>query len=339
MYVSIYLSVYLSVCLKGRNSARLPPKVAGDRCKTRLFCEMFSIFELDSVTIDAILRDFKFWTWQHQKGSSSAKLPQFLNLTRTMQLCRAFLKKWNGACVQSWRPRPNTLWIGQMLSRIGQNAVLPRSPNMSAGDVSRTLPATWHACLQNHEFWNCYKTCTFGSLLTRCRSRCTSHGKPHPDLNKCSKTVSSSHFRPPNVLLARTAFIFPTNQVSLAFWLGNVLLASSRHDTTMACTLSTAHLPKVLRTCNAFCFLTCKSAPHHTCMQLFISHPARWLCTRRFSGPSGAAKHWKNTSSRTLLFFLLTPSLLTLSLSLCLSLLWLLSPLVLQLSISRKFDF
>ena len=60
MYVSIYLSVYLSVCLKGRNSARLPPKVAGDRCKTRLFCEMFSIFELDSVTIDAILLDFKF---------------------------------------------------------------------------------------------------------------------------------------------------------------------------------------------------------------------------------------------------------------------------------------
>ena len=58
-------------------------------------------------------------------------------------------------------------------------------------------------------------------------------------------------------------------------------------------------------------------------MQLFISHLASWLRTRRFSKPtfrpSGATNHWKNTVlrdfptfSRICIFFLLIFSLLTL---------------------------
>ena len=58
-------------------------------------------------------------------------------------------------------------------------------------------------------------------------------------------------------------------------------------------------------------------------MQLFISHLASWLRTRRFSEPtfrpSGAPNHWKNTVfrnfptfSRICIFFLLIFSLLTL---------------------------
>ena len=58
-------------------------------------------------------------------------------------------------------------------------------------------------------------------------------------------------------------------------------------------------------------------------MQLFISHLASWLRTRRFSEPtfrpSGATNHWKNTVfrdlptfSRICIFFLLIFSLLTL---------------------------
>ena len=67
---------------------------------------------------EAILRDFlSFWTWQHQKRSNSARLPQSLNLTtsKTKQFCetssafevgnikneailRDFLQKWIVEC-------------------------------------------------------------------------------------------------------------------------------------------------------------------------------------------------------------------------------------------------
>ena len=48
--------------------------------------------------------------------------------------------------------------------------------------------------------------------------------------------------------------------------------------------------------------LTSKCASCHKGVQLFISHLARWLHTRRFSEPtfrpSGATNHWKNTVIR-----------------------------------------
>ena len=57
----------------------------------------------------------------------------------------------------------------------------------------------------------------------------------------------------------------------------------------------------------------------HNGVQFFISHLASWLRTRRFSEPSGAPNHWKNTVfrdfptfSRICIFFLLIFSLLTL---------------------------
>ena len=71
--------------------------------------------------------------------------------------------------------------------------------------------------------------------------------------------------------------------------------------------------------------LTWKCASRHNGVQLFISHLASWLRTRRFSEPafrpSWATNHWKNTvncdfptPSRICIFFLLTLSLLIFSL-------------------------
>ena len=123
---------------------------------------------------------------------------------------------------------------------------------------------------------------------------------------------------------------------------------------TTACTFSTSQLPKVVRTWCVLYILTWKCASRHNgvhffdistsksgptmvsfvhfdfemCfapqrhgVQLFISHLASWLRTRRFSEPtfrpSGATNHWKNTVfrhfptfSRICIFFLLTLSLL-----------------------------
>ena len=85
---------------------------------------------------------------------------------------------------------------------------------------------------------------------------------------------------------------------------------------TTACTFSTSQLPKVVRSSSVLSILTWKCASRHNGVQLFISHLASWLRTRRFSEPtfrpSGAANHWKNTVfrdfptfSRICIFFLL----------------------------------
>ena len=86
------------------------------------------------------------------------------------------------------------------------------------------------------------------------------------------------------------------NGVLCTFWLGNVL------RTTMAYTFSTSQLLKVIRSWVALYILNSTFASRHNCVQLFISHLARWLCTRHFSGPafrpSRAINHWKNTVNR-----------------------------------------
>ena len=116
-------------------------------------------------------------------------------------------------------------------------------------------------------------------------------------------------FQHPNFQKWREHVVFCT------FWLGNVLRA------TTACTFSTSQLPKLVRSWGVLYILTWKCASRHNGVQLFISHLASWLRTRRFSEPtfrpSGAPNHWKNTVfrdfptlSRICIFFLLTLSLL-----------------------------
>ena len=77
-----------------------------------------------------------------------------------------------------------------------------------------------HAC---HHAWKCYKTLTFGSLLTRCTIPCACHAKRHLNFQKWSEA---------GVLCTCS--------------LRNVLRA------TTACTFSTSQLPKVVRT---WCFV------------------------------------------------------------------------------------
>ena len=106
------------------------------------------------------------------------------------------------------------------------------------------------------------------------------------------------------------------NGVFCTFSLRNVLRA------TTACTFSTSQLPKVVRPWCVLYILTSQCASRHNGVQIFISHLASWLRTRRFSEPtfrpSGAPNHWKKHSvsrlSRICIFCLLTLSLLIFSL-------------------------
>ena len=120
-------------------------------------------------------------------------------------------------------------------------------------------------------------------------------------------------FRHPNLQKWSQSLVF------LTFWLRNVLRA------TTACTFSTSQLSKVFWPWCVLYIFTSKSASRHNGVQIFISHLASWLRTRRFSEPtfrpSGAPNHWKNTVcrdfptfSRICIFFLLTLSLLIFSL-------------------------
>ena len=187
------------------------------------------------------------------------------------------------------------------------------------------LPREMHLCRSSSNLprlsslLEMLQTLAFCSLLTTCTIPCACHAKWHLNVQKCSVPLSFLHFWLRNVLRATTACTFSTSQlpkmsgaeVLCTFWLGNSL------RTTTACTVSTSQLPKVARTWCALYILTSKRALRCNGVQFFISHLARWLCTRRFSKPtfrpSGATNHGKNTVfrdfptfSRTWIFFLLT---------------------------------
>ena len=164
------------------------------------------------------------------------------------------------------------------------------------------LPRDMHLCRSSSNvprlpsFLEMPQDSTFCSLLRRCPIPCACHAKRHLNLFKW-----------------RVHVVFCT------FWLRNVL------RTTKECTFSTSQLPKVVRAWCVLYILTSKCASRHNGVQLFISHLASWLRTRRFSEPtfrpSGATNHWKNTVfrdfptfSRICIFFVLTLSLLIFSL-------------------------
>ena len=98
VYLSLCLSVYLPVYLqawKRSYSARRPQVLNLTTSKTQQFCETSSMFELDNVKNEAILRDIlNFWTRQRQKRSNSATLPHFSKLTtsKTKQFCETSFK-------------------------------------------------------------------------------------------------------------------------------------------------------------------------------------------------------------------------------------------------------
>ena len=99
-----------------------------------------------------------------------------------------------------------------------------------------------HAC---QCFWNCYKTLTFYSLLTRCTIPCAYHAKPHLNLQKWSGAEVFFTFWLRNVLRATTVHFFDIstskkwseNGVFCTSWLGNVLRA------TTACNFSSLIWP------------------------------------------------------------------------------------------------
>ena len=366
---SIYLSIHLSICL----CILLPIYLSIDLsiylslslslCLSVCLSIYLSVCKIEN---KAILRDvLRFWTWQHQKRSKSARLPQCLKLTtsKTKQFCetsssceldnvrneailRDFLNVW------SWqhqkrsnsarRPSKMESWAQSLTALMKMSLVL-------------RLPRKMHLCRSSS---NVPRLPSFVEMLQNPYVLLTFE-KVHNPLRLPRETTSE----PPKV--AR-------HVVLCTFWLRNVLRA------TTVCTFSTSQLPKVVRTWCVLYILTSKCASCHNGVRFFdistsksgpelvccvhfdfemcfapqlraIFHLPSGLRTRCFSEPifrpSRATNHWKNTVfrdfptfSRSCIFFLVTLSLLWSSL-LLFSSLRLFPSLLFICPYRRKFDF
>ena len=141
LWLSTYLSVWLSICLSIYLSVCLSIYL--------------SICKRDN---EAILQEFpSFWTWQHQKRSKSARLPQFLRLTtsKTKQFCET-------SSFFSWQHQKTK----QFCDTSFQN-----------GKLSAELTASYHCVLRFFQS-TCLKYCACHEKVipghTKC---CTCHAK------------------------------------------------------------------------------------------------------------------------------------------------------------------
>ena len=140
LVVSLYLFVYLQAWERSC-SARLPQFLNLATSKTKQFSETSSIFELDNVKNEAILRDFLiFQSWQHQKQSNSARRA-------------SKMESW----VQSWRPHTNAFCDFPLhLSKVLR---LPRKSDVRSYEVLRlsrkSSQQTWRSdapkCMPSQE--------------------------------------------------------------------------------------------------------------------------------------------------------------------------------------------
>ena len=322
--------------------------------KTKLFCETSWVFELDNIKNAAILRDvLNFWLdWQRPKRSKSARLPHFLSWQhqKRSNSARFFSKMGSGvaeltasyqcvlrffqsiclkycACHEKVRPghtkcsaapatqnhlsKPEDLML-QNATPLRKSAPWP--PNISDEHVSCTARATRNASCQ---------------ILCLCPT-------PAIVFEAATKPPRFAHFWPLR-LPRKTRSIRPKvfhPSVFSHYWLRlrNVLRA------TTACTffdISTSRSGFAPQRCALFRHLNFQKwsehevflymlswtrASCHSGVQFFISHPARWLRTRRFSEPTFRLRSHKSVEkhsesrlsylSRTCIFFLLTLFLL-----------------------------
>ena len=246
----VYLSIYLQDW-EGSYSARPPQFLNLTTSKAKQVCETSSIFELDNVKNGAILRDF-LQTWKIEckaDGLLPMRIVIFpLHLSKVLRLQRKndarsyevlyLSRKIIAAHLKIWCSKMQPLSGNQrpdlLTSPMNMPLVLRLPRNMH---LCRSSSQMSHAC---HCFWQCSKTFTVCSLSTRSTIPCACHAKAH--LNVQKRSAPPTFFR---------------------FWLWNVLRA------TVARTLSTSQLPKLVRTWCALCILTSKCASRQNGVHFF----------------------------------------------------------------------
>ena len=311
------------------------------------------MLQVDNIKNEAILRDFL-----RADGLVPMRFAIFpLHLSKVLRLPR---KKWcqvirsAAPVTQNHLSKPTDLMLQNatvsrnqrpdlLTSLMNMSFVLrlPREMHLSrsSSNVPR-LPSFRHATKTP------YVLLTFGKVQNPLRLPRKTTSEPSKVVracvifsiltSKCASGHNGVHFFDiwTSTCVPRLKSLFHT------LWLGNVLLSTPSVFNTLDFQMCFApqrpalfpHRRVVRRWCVLY-ILTCTRASRHNDVQIFISHLARWLCTRRFSEPT-----FGPLEPRTCIFFPLTFSLLWSSF-LFSSLLWLFPPLLFHLSICRKFDF
>ena len=260
---------------------------------------MFAVFELDNLQNEAILRDFfKFWSWQHQKQSNSARLPWKMKskVQRWQPRTNAFCdfstppiystapatKNWcqvmrsAAPVTQNHLSKPTDLML-QNATPLGKSAPWP--PNISHDHVFCTAPATENASLQilfkcptaAMVFGNETKPSRFAHFWQGAQSLAPATRNELWKSNSGPNVVCFVHFdfemcfAPQRRALFRHLNLqkWREHVVSCAFWLRNVLRA------TTPCTFSTSQLAKVVRQWCVLYILTSKCASRHNGVHFF----------------------------------------------------------------------
>ena len=184
--------------------------------KTKQFCETSSIFQLDNVKNEAILRDVFIFqkvdsikneailrdflqTWKVE-CRADALIPMRLaiftvHLSKLLRLPRK-TRSYEVLHLSRKITSANLKISGSKMQRPLRKSA-PGPPNTSDEHVSCTAPATENASLQilfkcptpAIVFWKCYPTLTFFSLLTRCTIPCACHAKRHLNVQKWREHV------------------------------------------------------------------------------------------------------------------------------------------------------
>ena len=270
VFLSVCLSIYLAICKleneaslrgflnfsswqdqKGSNSARLPQFLNWTTSKTKQFCETSSIFELDNVKNEAILRDFlQKWKVECRAGGL---LPMCffaifpLHLSKVLRLSRKSDARSYDVLHLSRKTSQNHLSKPEDLML--QNATFPRKsaawpPNISDENVSCIAPATQNPSLQI--LFTCPTPANF--FLEMLQSL---------HFGRVKNPLRLPHKRRFNIQKWREHVVFCT------FWLRHVLRAAT------TCTFCTSQLPKGFWTWRALYVLTSKCALRHNGVGFF----------------------------------------------------------------------
>ena len=257
IYLSIYLSFlsYLSVYL--------------------------SIWKLEN---KAILRDFlHFWTWQHQKRSNSARLPQFLNLitskrkrfcetssifevdnnnSKNEAILRDFLQKWQVECRADGLV-PMRFAIFPYVSKVWR---LPRKIDARSYEVLRLS-----------------RKIIFPKLKIWCSKMQRLSGHQRPDLPTSLMNMSLVLRLPREMHLCRSSANVPRVPSFLEMLQNpHVLLTFGKVQNPLRLPRKTTSEPsKVVRGCGVFNILTwkcasCHNGVHFFDISTFKSGPSMW---------------------------------------------------------------
>ena len=151
------------------------------------FCQTSSMFEVDNIKNEAILRDF-FQKWKVECRADGLVPMCFaifpLHLSKVLRLPRkSDARSYEVLHLSRKIILANLqIWCSKMQPLAGNQRPDLLTSLMNTSFVLR-LPRKMHLCRSS---WNCYKTFTFCSLLTRCWIPCAGHAKRHLNVQKWS---------------------------------------------------------------------------------------------------------------------------------------------------------